>query len=422
MGKISPVSIKYIVHTSLELTGVADRPDIIGAVFGQTEGLLGSDLELRELQKSGRIGRIDVKIETKGGRTSGEILLPSSMGKAETAIIAASLETIERVGPCDAKIKVTKIEDVRVSKRNHILERAKQLLAAMMTDMPDSQALTQVITEDVRTLEVTEYGKDRLPAGPSIDTDEEIILVEGRADVVNLLRYGMKNVVAMKGAKPSETVVELTKTKTVTVFVDGDRGGDLILKGLLDAGADLDFVAKAPDGKEVEELTMKEIHKALRGRVAWEQLKGEYKAGGNTPHITLPKIADEDEAETAPQLSQETARPYAQASPQRFQDDKRQPSGAGNSDIKALKPIAEDLAGTRGAILLNEKLGVLGKVPVKELEDTLQNLEGVFAIVMDGSVDSRLAKTAEDREVKYIIAPSTTARPRKTKIIPSSSL
>ncbi|MEK6807418.1 MAG: DNA primase DnaG [Nanoarchaeota archaeon] len=425
MAKISPVSIKYIIHANLELTGVADRPDIIGAVFGQTEGLLGSDLELRELQKSGRIGRIDVKIDTKGGRTSGEILLPSSMGKAETAIIAASLETIERVGPCDAKIKVTKVEDVRVSKRNMIIERAKQLLAAMMTEMPDSQALTQVITEDVRTLEVTEYGKDRLPAGPSVDSEEEIILVEGRADVITLLRYGIKNVVAMKGAKPSETVIELTKTKTVTVFVDGDRGGDLILKGLVDAGAEIDFVAKAQDGKEVEELTMKEILKSLRGKIAWEQLKGEYKSGENTHHVTLPKISNgEEEVDESPraQVSRMQAIPTTQTS--RFEERRPAPSSSApsNVNLKSLKPMAEELVGTRGAILLNDKLSVLGRVPVKELEETLQNLDGVYAIVMDGSVEAKLARTADDKDVKYIISPSATARPRKAKLITPNTL
>ena len=424
MAKISPVSIKYIIHANLELTGVADRPDIIGAVFGQTEGLLGADLELRELQKSGRIGRIDVKIDTKGGRTSGEILLPSSMGKAETAIIAASLETIERVGPCDAKIKVTKVEDVRVSKRNMIIERAKQLLAAMMTEMPDSQALTQVITEDVRTLEVTEYGKDRLPAGPSVDSEEEIILVEGRADVITLLRYGIKNVVAMKGAKPSETVIELTKTKTVTVFVDGDRGGDLILKGLVEAGAEIDFVAKAQDGKEVEELTMKEILKSLRGKIAWEQLKGEYKSGENTVHVTLPKITNGDEIEVdespRAQVSRMQAAPVTQTS--RFEERRPMSSAPSNANLKSLKPMVEELVGTRGAILLNEKLSVLGRVPVKELEETLQNLDGVYAIVMDGSVEAKLARTADDRDVKYIIAPNATARPRRTKLIAPNTL
>ncbi len=414
MGKISPVSIKYIIHATLELTGVADRPDIIGAVFGQTEGLLGADLELRELQKSGRIGRIDVKIETRGGRTSGEILLPSAIGKAETAIVAASLETIERVGPCDAKIKVSKIEDVRISKRNQILERAKQLLAALMTEMPDSQALTQALSEDVRVLEVTEYGKDRLPAGPSIETDEEIILVEGRADVINLMRYGIKNVVAMKGAKPSETVIALTKTKTVTVFVDGDRGGELIIRGLVDSGAELDFVTKAPDGKEVEELTLKEINKSMRARIAWEQVKGEFKNNNGAP-ISLPKIESDAEEQEAEEVV-EARRPA-----ERVERAERQ-ERSGSADLHSLKPMAEEIVGTRGAFMLDEKFGVLGRVPVKELEETLKNLDGVYAIVMDGTVDSRLAKTAEDKDVKYIIAPSTTAKPRRTKVLAPDSL
>ena len=55
MGKISQVSSKYIIHANIDIEGVVDRPDVIGAIFGQTEGLLGADLELRELQKSGRI-------------------------------------------------------------------------------------------------------------------------------------------------------------------------------------------------------------------------------------------------------------------------------------------------------------------------------------------------------------------------------
>ncbi len=416
MGKISPVSIKYIIHASMDLTGVADRPDIIGAVFGQTEGLLGSDLELRELQKSGRIGRIDVKIETRGGRTNGEVLLPSSMGKSETAIIAASLETIERVGPCDAKIKVTKIEDVRISKRNQILDRAKQLLAALMTEMPDSQALTLAITEDVRAMEVTEYGTDRLPAGPDVADSDEIILVEGRADVVNMLRYGIRNIVAMKGAKPSQTVVELTKTKTITVFVDGDRGGELIIRGLADCGAELDFVAKAPDGKEVEELTLKEINKSLRAKIAWEQAKSDYKItnGSSAQSFAAPitKVVDLTKSEpAAPEESgvEITARHPAPAS--------------GTRNLKELKTMADELVGTRGAFVLDSTLNIMGRVPVKELEDTLQNInEGVFAVVMDGPAEQRLVKVAEDKDVKYIIASSSTARSRKTKIMSASDI
>ena len=125
MGKVSIVSAKYIVHATIEIEGVVDRPDVIGAVFGQTEGLLGSELELRELQRSGRIGRIEVNVDVKSGKTQGTIVIPSSLDKAETSIVGAALEIIQRIGPCNAKIKVTNIEDVRVSKRSFVIERAK---------------------------------------------------------------------------------------------------------------------------------------------------------------------------------------------------------------------------------------------------------------------------------------------------------
>ena len=407
MGKISPVSIKYIVHASMELSGVAERPDIIGAIFGQTEGLLGSDLELRELQKSGRIGRIDVRLESKAGKTTGEILLPSSMGKTETAIIAAALETIERVGPCDAKIKITNIEDVRISKRTFVLERAKELLTKLVTELPDSQAFTNLLAQNVRTMEVTEYGKDRLPAGPAVDESEEIIIVEGRADVINLLRYGIRNVVALKGARASDTIIELTKKKITTLFVDGDRGGDLIIKNLASL-TDLDYVTKAPDGKEVEELTQKEIMKALRLKVTWEQVKGEIKSG---EPISMPRVEAETEVE-------EPAVAVSVVRPQRSFEQSRTEITKAPGELKQMKTMAEELLGTRGAFVLDKNLNVLGRVPVKELEDTLRNMtEGVFAVVMDGIADMNLVKVAEDKDIKYIIAHSSSARSRSTRIL-----
>jgi len=407
MGKISPVSIKYIVHANMELSGVAERPDIIGAIFGQTEGLLGSDLELRELQKSGRIGRIDVRLESKAGKTTGEILLPSSMGKTETAIIAAALETIERVGPCDAKIKITNIEDVRISKRTFVLERAKELLTKLVTELPDSQAFTNLLAQNVRTMEVTEYGKDRLPAGPAIDESEEIIIVEGRADVVNLLRYGIRNAVALKGARASDTIIDLTKKKITTLFVDGDRGGDLIIKNLASL-TDLDYVTKAPDGKEVEELTQKEIMKALRLKVTWEQVKGEIKSG---EPITMPRVEAETEVE-------EPAVAVSVVRPQRSFEQSRTEITKAPGELKQMKTMAEELLGTRGAFVLDKNLNVLGRVPVKELEDTLRNMtEGVFAVVMDGIADMNLVKVAEDKDIKYIIAHSSSARSRSTRIL-----
>jgi DNA primase len=329
------------------------------------------------------------------------------MGKTETAIIAAALETIERVGPCDAKIKITNIEDVRISKRTFVLERAKELLTKLVTELPDSQAFTNLLAQNVRTMEVTEYGKDRLPAGPAIDESEEIIIVEGRADVVNLLRYGIRNAVALKGARASDTIIDLTKKKITTLFVDGDRGGDLIIKNLASL-TDLDYVTKAPDGKEVEELTQKEIMKALRLKVTWEQVKGEIKSG---EPITMPRVEADEVEEPAVAV-------VSVARPQRSFEQSRTEITKAPGELKQMKTMAEELLGTRGAFVLDKNLNVLGRVPVKELEDTLRNMtEGVFAVVMDGIADMNLVKVAEDKDIKYIIAHSSSARSRSTKIL-----
>ncbi len=442
MGKISPVSIKYIIHAKVTLTGLAEKPDVIGAVFGQTEGLLGSELELRELQKSGRIGRIEVNLVTRNGKTEGEIQIPSSMDKSETAIVAAAVETIERVGPCESRIKIEKIEDVRVAKRNFILERAKELLKTLVEEMPDSQALTEDVTKTVRALEVTDYGKDKLASGPSIDDSDEIIVVEGRADVVNLLRYGIRNAIALNGAKPCDTIINLTRKKSVTLFVDGDRGGDLIIKNMSSI-ADIDFVAKAPDGKEVEELTMKEIYKALRSKVPWEVAK-EDKSNGN--HSDHERLSREQTAEEEEKPYVQESRPY-QRDRRPFSRDGRDSRGSRDRDSRPyqreqknyehppqrtellkkdaslLKGMAEDLIGSRGAFVLDKAFNILGKVPVKELSDTLKNLsEDVYAVVLDGPADPDLVKLAERKKVRYVIAKELKSTSRAVSLLTADKL
>ena len=169
MAKISPVAAKYIIHSTIFIDGIVDRPDVIGAIFGQTEGLLGNDLELRELQRSGKIGRIEVNVNTSSGKTNGEIIIPSSLDKTETAIVAAALEIIQRIGPCNAKIEVKNIEDIRISKRLFVIERAKALLKELTEKtLPDSQELSYEVSQSVRMMEAIEYGPARLAAGPAI--------------------------------------------------------------------------------------------------------------------------------------------------------------------------------------------------------------------------------------------------------------
>ncbi|OIO66159.1 hypothetical protein COY28_04300 [Candidatus Woesearchaeota archaeon CG_4_10_14_0_2_um_filter_57_5] len=410
MGKISPVSAKYIIYANIETDGIVDKPDVIGAIFGQTEGLLGADLELRELQRSGRIGRIEVNIETRTGKSRGTIVIPSSMDKAETSIIGAALEIIQRIGPCNARLKVSNIEDVRISKRTFVIERAKELLKQLMdTSMPDSQELADEVSYSIRVMEIQEWGRDRLPAGPSIDESDDVLVVEGRADVLNLLKHGIKNAIAMNGTSVPKSIADLSREKVMTAFVDGDRGGDLIIKELLTV-AEIDFVTKAPDGKEVEELTKKELHKALRSKVSPEQIKHDMDRRGNhAPSQPRSQPSSGGPSAGKPSQSGSASRTPSSSRPPQREPQRRK---ASSQELESFRTMLEDLVGTRGAYILDEKLSILGKVPVSELASTLKSLSsGVYAIVFDGVIDLELLKVAERSNVSFLVGMESKVRP-----------
>jgi len=373
MGKISPISIKYNIYAKINLTGLAERPDVIGAVFGQTEGLLGPNLELRELQKAGRIGRIEVQLESKNGKSRGTILIPSSMSKSETALVAAAVETIDRVGPSESKIRVESIKDVRSTKRDYIMNRAKELLKELVHSQPDAQEMTVEIAENVRTSDIEVHGSDKLPGGPDFNKSDEVIIVEGRADVINLLKYGIRNTIALNGAKLPRSLPKLVADKKVTLFVDGDRGGDLIVKNLTKK-LSIDLTVKAPDGKEVEELTQKEILMALRGK--------------NTSKVSRKSTKPSPIRKTSSKKSDEVSLP---------------------SDTSVLKELHDEIVGDGAAV-------ILGRVPVKELDSVLEELDGAQAIVMDGKTSATIMRSAYKAGLKYIVAGKKPTRSTAVKV------
>lgn len=442
MAKISPIASKYIVRTSIKIDGIVDRPDVIGAVFGQTEGLLGNDLELRELQRSGKIGRIEVNLKTTNGKTAGEIVIPSSLDKTETAIIAAALEIIQRIGPCNADIRVQAIEDVRVTKRQFVIDRAKALLSDLTEKtLPDSQEIATEVAESVRMMEIKTYGHDKLPAGPEINESEEIIIVEGRADVLMMLKHGFKNCIAMQGSSVPKTIIDLSKRKTTIVFVDGDRGGDLNIRELISV-ADIDFVCKAPDGKEVEELTKKEIHKALRGKITAEQAKldlgvtesGELIDQNSTLKRPLVKQEIKNPKQNNNQKNRNDRRTNGRDRNDQKKNDRRMPqrsaapmrapkSGPTDTEKGKFKEVADDLVGTRGACIFDQNLNILGKVPMTELSTTIKSLGGgIHAIVLDGEVNEDLSKTAEGLKVEYLVGTKSSVKNSRIKILTEKEL
>jgi DNA primase len=357
MGSSQAFTIKYVIHAKFEIEGVVEKPDVIGAVFGQTEGLFGPELDLRELQKSGRIGRIEIELHSKNDRTTGDITIPTSLDRVSTALIAASIESINRVGPCAAKVILEKIEDVREARRKIIIDRAKEILHKWTIEsMPSVDEVFKEVSDTLKIGKVEKYGPEELPAGPELESSKEIVIVEGRADIINLMRCGLLNTVALEGAKVPEDIKKLCKEKEATALLDGDRGGDLIFKELLQV-TDVRYVARAPRGKEVEELNCKEIFAALEAKVPIQEASKPPKR--EKQKIEIPKELDQ---------------------------------------------FMKGLEGTLEAILLNEKLEQMERIPVNQLAERLQQAEGVDTVVFDGIITQRIVDIASEKSIKKIVA------------------
>jgi len=364
-------STKYVIGAKFVVEGVVEKHDVIGAIFGQTEGLFPKEFELRGLQKSGKIGRINIELKSESDKTEGSITVPSSLDRAETAIIAAAMETVDRIGPCEAKVAIERIADIRVDKREKIITRAKELMREwVVKETKDIEKLLEEVSKEDRKVQPVHYGRERLTATPNISKAKEIILVEGRADVINLLGSGYTGIIALEGVKIPRTIIGLTKRKETTAFLDGDRGGDLILKELMQV-AKPTYVARAPRGKEVEELSPEEIKKALANRVAIEKAPIEKK-------VVKEKVPIEKKVAKEKVAIDKVA-------------------------YDKISDLAGKLKGTLEAVLLKKDGSQVGRVPVSELVNKLKESEDVELVVFDGIVTGRLVDTAKDKGVSSLV-------------------
>ena len=400
MGKGEELTTtKYLIHAQINANGIVEKPDVVGAVFGQTEGLLSNDLDLRELQRTGRIGRIQVNIRSNSGRAKGDIVIPSSLDRVETAILAASLETINRVGPCEAEIQTLKVEDVRAVKREQVVNRAKEIYKNMVESVgPASMKMIEEVREAMRIHEISEYGDDRLPAGPSIHTSDAIIVVEGRSDVLNLLKYGIKNTVAVEGVSVPQSIGELSKKRTTTAFVDGDRGGELILKELLQIG-DVDYITRAPQGKEVEDLEKDEVLIALRYKVPTAQFLANHNI-----------LSDSNNNKSNKKQQKHHNKKYNKEPEVEIEDD----------EISLMKDMLKEFEGTGCGAILDEALNITKEVSIEDIYEEIKNIEGnANTVIFDGIISQRLVDVASQKEIKKLVAfrSNIVKKPQNLKII-----
>jgi len=398
MGKIGLAATKYIIRATMKAEGTVERPDVIGAVFGQTEGLLGEELDLRELQKGGRIGRIEVEITTEEGKSTGTIEIPTSLSKEDTALIAAALETIERVGPCDAKITLDTVDDIRSSKRDFVVDRAKAILEKMGESVPESQELSGMVREKARVDDLIEYGPDKLTAGPTIESDPELIIVEGRADVIALLKAGITNAIAIGGTSIPQSIKDIMSQKTVTVFVDGDRGGDLKM-------STINFVAKAPTGLEVEELTQKDILKCLRAKVSFEEAMRNVQAPRDT-YQRRDNRRDNRYGGDRRDSRRDNRRDDRRGGRDRYNDRPRTPMQI-TPELEAISKLTSGVKEGEASLLKLDGTNFkeIGKVSKADAVEVIKNLPqgGAQAVIIGWPIDPSFVNECSNIGIKYVI-------------------
>jgi len=359
--------VKYLVKLRFEVDGVVERADVIGAIFGQTEGLFGPEMNLNELQKSWKVGRIEINLESKNDKTRGEVIIPMSTDIGTAALIAAAVESVDKVGPCSARFNVGAIEDVRAVKRKQIVDRAKLIVRDWSSKTSsEGENLLKDVTESTKRAKVINYGLENLPAGPGVYSSDLVYLVEGRADVVLFLRAGIENVVALEGTSVPDSIIELGKKKRLIAVLDGDRGGDLIEKELAQV-VKVEKVLRAPPGKEVEDLTPIDVLNMLRA-----------------------------EAPPAPRKERaaERAQPAAAEEPE-------------EPVVVKTRELYPNLNGTLEAVLLDQGLQEIGRFPISELVQKMEGTSGAQYLVFDGIVTQRLVESAAKVGVKGIIGHRT---------------
>ena len=338
MGKTAMDQAKYVIELEASIEGNVGKSDVVGALHGQTSGLLGEEMDLKELRKHGKVSRMEINFDGNDAT----IQIPVSLDSTDAALLAASLETVERIGPAQASVKVNEIRDERESKRSYIVKRAKQLLKQIERDSPDKNQLEEDLKKEVREDSVTEL--KGLPSGPDAELSDELVVVEGEADVRNLLRQGVSNALGLGGSSVPENAVEIAEGKHVTALIDGDRGGELILNELKERGV-VDEYAQADEGLEVEELNEKQVHELLR---------------------------DAEPVEEAPDPTEE--------------------------ETPDLEPVFRDIVGSRAAVSLDEDLEEKDRVPMNRFK----GLETGYAAVVDGEVDSSMVEAAENKGFEFL--------------------
>jgi DNA primase len=405
--------VKYHVKLKFEVDGLVEKADIIGAIFGQTEGLLGPEMNLNELQKVSKVGRIEVNVDTRSNIARGDAVIPMSTDISTAALIAAAIESIDKVGPFQAKFVLVGIDDIRAIKKKIIVDRAKRIVQEWATKtISEGEEMLKDVYDASKPGKLTAFGKAQLACGTGVFDSDWIILVEGRADVINLLRAGFDNAIAIEGAKVDESILKLTEGKRVVAFLDGDRAGDLILKELHGL-AKMDKVLRAPNGREVEECTPLEIAEILREAVS-------HPTDAHHPGSTAPQQSLNTKHDYRKYGNESEPGPHTYGGRTTKMDDHegKEILRAEHDQEMVLKVqnVFSEINETLEAVLLDDSMRILVKVPVSDIVKKLSDSEGGKFLVLDGIVTQRLIDVADRAGIESIVGHRSTASKKPSTV------
>ena len=413
--------VKYHVKLKFDVDGLVEKADIIGAIFGQTEGLLGPEMNLNELQKVSKVGRIEVNVDTKSNSARGDALIPMSTDISTAALIAAAIESIDKVGPFQAKFSLVGIDDIRAIKKKVIVDRAKKIVQEWATKtISEGEEMLKDVYDASKPGRLTTFGKAQLACGVGVFDSDWIILVEGRADVINLLRAGYDNSIAIEGAKIDETILKLTQGKRTIAFIDGDRAGDLILKELQGL-VDIEKVYRAPAGREVEECTPLEISEILKDVEQFikdkindtntvpsnvQQIRNHYRIDHNQNQST-----NQDQSSSITYNRNFTNQSLSKHNNYDNNDQSQNPDNMitkEDEEVSSIvKTVFQEINETLDAMVFDKSMKRIVKIPISEIMKKISDLKDGNLLILDGIVTPRLVEAANKSGIKYIIGHRT---------------
>jgi len=211
-----------------------------------------------------------------------------------------------------------------------------------------------------------------------------------------------------------DAVAELTAERTVTAFLDGDRGGDLILEELGQVGA-VDYVAVAPRGHSVEDLSRDAVMAALRDKVPYDSV-----AEADSPAAALDAagttvsesdggtaVASVESGEVEQVSKPETAADGAAAPETETAAPETEAKSPEADTPPALSDHVDDIISREsGAVrLLDAELTVLAEGDSADVMSLIESCEPVpRTVVLDGTCTQKVLDIAAQRGIEHIVA------------------